>query len=229
MKVLITGAAGMVGGILRPALEAEHDCRFLDLVLPADADDRWVQGSLLDEAVLTRAMAGMDAVVHLAMGDCHDARAMYDVNVKGMHFVLDGAVKAGIQRIVYSSSMSVYGVGPGQYGDEQTGVPDATTDYGLTKVLSEKIAWAFTQRHPDLSVIALQLYGPMTEEKWAALREQGKEECVTAPDDLCRAFLSALAVRHKGFDGVYIATDLKQQWMRLRKAEWLLGWRPEGR
>ncbi len=226
MKILVTGAAGKVGSILRPALEAEHDCRFLDVVVPHGADDRWVQGSLLDRPTLRRALDGIDAVVHLAMGDCYDIVAMYDVNVKGMHLLLEGVVEAGVGKVVYASSMSVYTGDAGEEIDEQTRAPDATTDYGLTKRLSEIVGQAFCQRHPDLSFLALRLYAPVDETEWAAL---DVEACRTAPNDLRRAFLAALAVRHKGFDGIFIATDPKQQWMRLRKAEWLLGWKPEGR
>ncbi len=222
----MTGAAGMVGGVLRPAFEVEHDCRFLDLVLPPGADDRWIQGDLLDEAVVARAVDGVDAIVHLTMGSVYSVQAMYDVNVKGMHVLLSAAVPAGVRKVVYASSMSVYEGGPGDYGDEQTRAPDATSDYGITKRLSETIAQAFTQRCPDLSFISLRLYGPLTEERWA--ERQDGEWCCTAPNDLRRAFLAAVACKHKGFDGVFIATDLQQQWMRLRKAEWLLGWAPQG-
>lgn len=225
MKILITGAAGHVGSILKPALEAEHDCRFFDRVLPTDADGRWIQGDLLDEAVIARAVAGMDAVVHLTMGDVYDVQAMYDVNVKGMHVLLQAVLAAGVSKVVYASSMSVYSCEVGDYGDEETRLPDATSDYGLTKRLSETIAQAFVEGWPDLSFIALRLYGPMSEAKWA---ERDGEHCCTAPNDLRRAFLAALAFEHKGFDGFFIATDLKQQWMRLTKAERLLGWRPEG-
>jgi len=225
MNVLITGAAGHVGQILRPALEAEHDCRLFDLVLPPGADDRWFQGDLLDEAAIARAVAGMDAVVHLTMGDVHSVQAMYDVNVKGMHVLLAAAVASGVRKVVYASSMSVYDCELGQYGDEQTRPPDSVTDYGLTKRLSETIAEGFTQRCPDLSFISLRLYGPRNESQWARV---SPEQCCTAPNDLRRAFLAALACEHKGFDAVFIATDLKQQWMSLRKAERMLGWRPEG-
>jgi uronate dehydrogenase len=225
MKVLMTGAAGHVGSVLRPAFEAEHDCRFLDLVLPSGADDRWIQGDLLDEVVIARAVAGMEAVVHLTMGDCYNVQAMYDVNVKGMHIMLQAAVAAGVRKVVYASTMSVYEGEIGPFGDEQSRAPDATSDYGMTKRLSETIAQAFTQRCPDLSFISLRLFGPMSETQWSDLRE---ERCCTAPNDLRRAFLAAVACNHKGFDGVFIASDLKQQWMQLGKAEWLLGWTPQG-
>jgi len=225
MRILITGAAGYVGSILKPVLEAEHDCRFFDRILPADADDRWIQGDLLDETVVGQAVGDMDAVVHLTMGNVYDLQAMYDVNVKGMHVLLQGVLAGGVKRVVYASTMSVYDCEPGDYGDEDTRPPDATSDYGLTKRLSETIAEVFVKRCPDLSFIALRLYGPMSEAKWA---EQDGEHCCTAPNDLRRAFLAALAVEHKGFDGIFIATDLEEQWMRLGKAERLLGWRPEG-
>jgi len=226
MKVLITGAAGRIGSILRPAFEVQHDCRFFDVVLPPDADDRWVRGDLLNEVAIAQAVQGMDAVVHLTMGDVHSTQAMYDVNVKGMHILLEAVVAANVRKVVYASTMSVYNCGPGEYGDEQTRTPDAISTYGLTKRLSEQIAEAFTRRCPELSFIALRLYAPVTEQEWAVRKP---EACLTAPNDLRRAFLSAVACWHTGFDGVFIASDLDQKWMRLGKAERLLGWRPEGR
>lgn len=226
MKVLITGAAGHVGSILRPAFEAEHDCRYFDLVTLPSADDRWMQGDLLDEAALAKAIAGMDAIVHLAMGDCHSVRAMYDVNVTGMHLLLQAAQEAGVHRIVYASTMSIYQHNGVPNGDESSRTPDAVTDYGLTKRLSETIGEAFVQRNPDLSFIALRLYGPVNEAQWAELKDTGR--CLTAPNDLRRIFLAAVACTHKGFDGVFVATDLDQRWMRLGKAQQLLGWKPEG-
>jgi nucleoside-diphosphate-sugar epimerase len=225
MKVLITGAAGRVGGILRPAFETEHECRFFDLIIPPIADHRWIRGDLLKETDIVQAVAGMEAVVHLTMGNVHSAQAMYDVNVKGMHLLLDAAVAAGVQRVVYASTMSVYRDDVGEYGDEETRAPNAIGTYGLTKRLSEQVAETFARRHPDLSFIALRLYGPVTEEEWATLPPGS---CRTAPNDLRRAFLCAVSCRHKGFDAVFIATDLQQKWMRLGKAERLLGWKPRG-
>jgi nucleoside-diphosphate-sugar epimerase len=159
------------------------------------------------------------------MGNVYSIQAMYDVNVKGMHLLLDAAVAAGVRRVVYASTMSVYSGDIGGYRDEETRTPDAIGNYGLTKRLSEQIAETFVRRHPDLSFIALRLYGPVTEEEWAALPP---DSCRTAPNDLRRAFLCAVSCAHQGFDGVFIATDLQQKWMRLGKAERLLGWKPRG-
>ena len=109
--------------------------------------------------------------------------------------------------------------------DESKLIRDALQNPIGTKRLSEIIGMAFVQQCPDLSFIALRLYGPVTEEQWSKL---DAPRCCTAPNDLRRAFLSATALEHRGFDGVFIATDLEQQWMRLGKAERLLGWRPQG-
>ncbi len=226
MRVLITGAAGMVGGILRPALEAEHDCRFLDLVAPDSADDRWIRGSLLDAETRRRVMDGVEAVVHLVMGDCTDVVSMYDVNVKGLHLMLEAATRAGVTKVVYASSMSVFGVEVGFFGEEADRVPDSVTDYGLTKRLSETVGEAFTVRHPSLSFIALRLYMPVTDEAFATV-DEGR--CITAPDDLRRAFLAALACERRGFHAVSIASDLTERWMPMGKARELLGWVPRRR
>ena len=67
MKVLVTGAAGHVGSILRPAFEARYECRYLDVRPVAGAESRTVVGSVAEADAVNEAMAGMDACVHLAM------------------------------------------------------------------------------------------------------------------------------------------------------------------
>ena len=70
-------------------------------------------GDILHRDTLVRAMTGMDGVFHLAalwLLQCHDyPRSAFDVNVAGTMNVVEAVINAGIKRMVFSSSASVYG------------------------------------------------------------------------------------------------------------------------
>ena len=67
MKVLLTGGAGDLGTVLTPLLEARGDTPLrLDIVPPTDPGGVYVAGSILDRDGLTRWLAGVDSVVHIA-------------------------------------------------------------------------------------------------------------------------------------------------------------------
>src|SRR5688500_10717394 len=97
MNLLVIGGAGHVGSILRPALEARHSCRYLDLKLIPEAGERSIVGDLNDEAVLQQAVSGMDAILWMAMGvrpgagaeTCNDTDAAFGVNVRGLYRTLE--------------------------------------------------------------------------------------------------------------------------------------------
>ncbi len=240
MKVLMTGAAGHVGSILRPAFEARHECRYLD-VRPVDgAADRSLVGSLLDGELLARAMDGVEACVHLAMAPTRDASPheriglSYDVHVKGMHHVLDAAVTHGVKRVVYASTLSVYRQARPKDGRimDESWPPDAIDVYGLTKRLGEVICEAFATRHPELSVFALQMVAPRNAQQYAQARANpaGDPNYLTGPEDLQRVYLAAVEhPDHHGYDAVFVCSDVERHYFDLSKAERLLGWVPEGR
>ena len=72
-----------------------------------------VGGDLMQTDILQPAIEGTDGVFHLAalwLLQCHDyPRSAFDVNVRGTFNVMEVAVKKGVNRLVYSSSASVYG------------------------------------------------------------------------------------------------------------------------
>ncbi len=130
MKVLITGAFGMIGRVLIQELEqAGHELRLMDVNDPAKAtvfvpgrperqlspiQTRWpvVKGSILDIAAVAEAVAGMDAVINLAAAVTglpeHGPDTMH-TNCCGTYIVLDEARKAGVRRVLVASSINAYG------------------------------------------------------------------------------------------------------------------------
>jgi nucleoside-diphosphate-sugar epimerase len=130
MKAFVTGATGFIGGRLARKLRERGD-EVVSLVRSPDkAQSLAAQGCELVEGDLStsrqdlaQAMAGCDAVFHVAavykVGIPKSERAaMFEANVGGTERVLDAAVDAGVRRIVYVSTVGVFGNTGGQVVDE---------------------------------------------------------------------------------------------------------------
>jgi dTDP-L-rhamnose 4-epimerase len=124
MRVLVTGAAGFIGSHITETMRAAgHEVRGLDSLTPAVHNGRpehfrgeLIVGDVRDPAVVNEALAGMDAVCHQAalvgLGvDLSDLPAYADVNVTGTAVLLEAMGRHGIPRLVFASSMVVYGEG----------------------------------------------------------------------------------------------------------------------
>jgi nucleoside-diphosphate-sugar epimerase len=132
-NVLVTGGAGYVGHVLTPRLLLEgynvtvYDALYFGCRLPNSPNLRVVQGDIRDTAKLAEALAGQDAVLHLACisNDASfelDEKLSETINYDCFEPLVVAAKKAGVKRFVYCSSSSVYG-----YSDS----PDVTEDHPL--------------------------------------------------------------------------------------------------
>lgn len=122
-------------------------------------------GDVRDTDVLRRAMDGIDGVVHLAamwLLHCKDyPRTAFDVNIGGTFNVLEACVQAGVKRLVYSSSASVYGDAVEVPMTEEHPFNNRNF-YGATKIAGEAMCRAFHDRN-GLSYVGLRymnVYGP---------------------------------------------------------------------
>lgn len=165
MKILVTGAAGFLGGhVVSQLLEDGCEVTSFDQK-PAGGDVRSIIGDLVDAAAVSDAVAGHDVVCHIgAIGDVYlaasDPGLAASVNVLGSTNVGLAAAKAGA-RVVYASTWEVYG--PPQYepiDEDHPCAPDHP--YNITKLAGEKMLLAAD--HLDgVPVLALRLgtsYGP---------------------------------------------------------------------
>jgi dihydroflavonol-4-reductase len=134
MRVFLTGAGGFVGGhVARELRERGADVR----------DERI---DLLDPAGLERAMQDCDAVVHVAALYSYEARdeLLERVNVAGTRNVLEAAARAGVPRVVCTSTAGTCGPVAGRPATEEDVPPawELTVPYKRTKLAAEQLARA---------------------------------------------------------------------------------------
>uniref|UniRef100_UPI0031D7E8F8 NAD-dependent epimerase/dehydratase family protein n=1 Tax=Saccharothrix mutabilis TaxID=33921 RepID=UPI0031D7E8F8 len=168
MKVVITGASGNVGtGVLRALAADSPDHRVVALCRRPPRDGAfdgvvWQACDLADEGaheVLDRAVAGADAVVHLAwmFQPTRQGDRLHRTNHKGTAAVLEAARRAGVPHVVHTSSIAAY-----QPADDQpvpetwptTGIPGSV--YGMGKAEVEAAVDRFARENPDTAVTVVR-------------------------------------------------------------------------
>jgi dihydroflavonol-4-reductase len=164
-KTLVTGAAGFIGShVVLELLKQNREVRAL--ILPGEntknldgLDIERFEGDVCDPDSMKKAMQGCNRLFHLAAIYAlwlPNRRKMYDVNVTGSQNVLWAACKAGVERVVYTSSVAALGVEPGeQPANENTEFNQITkaNDYIFSKYLSDRDAKAFAREGLPLTVV----------------------------------------------------------------------------
>lgn len=174
MRILITGGAGFIGANLGAhALAAGHEVVVLDDFSTGERanltplDVRLVEGSVADPGAVADAMAGVDAVVHLAaLGSVprsiKDPVASHEANATGTLRILEGARAAGVSHLSVASSSSVYGLNPALPKGEREWVRPMSP-YAVTKLATEQYALAY-QESFGLNTLAFRffnVFGPL--------------------------------------------------------------------
>lgn len=178
-KLLVIGGAGLIGSHTVDALLKEdvgevivYD-NFVRGRMENLAQDRQdsrfkvydIGGDILQTDILEAAMQGVDGVFHLAalwLLQCHEfPRSAFDVNVRGTFNVMEACTKTGVQRLVYSSSASVYGDALSEPMTEDHPFNNKNF-YGATKICGEAMLRSFHHRY-GLDYVGLRymnVYGP---------------------------------------------------------------------
>jgi len=147
---LVTGATGFVGSaVVRALLETGHDVRVLarpnsDRRNLADLSVEVAEGSLEDEPSLAQAVAGCRYLFHAAADYrlwVTDPGPMFRANVEGTRAVMRAALDAGVERVVYTSSVATLGLVPEGSADEETpsNVGDMVGPYKRSKFQAEEV------------------------------------------------------------------------------------------
>lgn len=172
MKALVTGGAGFIGSALARALVAQgHDVRVLDSFLtgrrdrvPEDTD--LVEGDLRDSGVVEKACRGVEVVFHQAAlrsvpKSVDEPVISAECNIMGTLNVLQAAAAAGVERLIYASSSSVYGA-DAHIPNREDHDPRPASPYAVSKLAGEQYCgvWTHLKGLPTVSLRYFNVFGP---------------------------------------------------------------------
>jgi len=188
VKVLVTGAAGFLGGHLVDMLvERGDDVRAM--VRPAEDADRLralpgvevVYGDMTDADSLRRTLQGVRRVYHTAArtGPWGPEDSYWQTNVQGLASLIHAAMDAGVERIVHTSSITVYGHHLQGIVTEDNPYHAENNPYSRTKIAGEKLIANLVKNDGAPVVVARPgwIYGPRDTAsfgRFVALVESGK-------------------------------------------------------
>ena len=219
-RILITGAAGNMGRMLRPMLR--RDDRILRLADIVEIDDtvpgeEFVNVDVVEPEAIAKACQDVHAIVHLG-GISLEApfEDVLSVNVVGTHNLLRGAVDAGVPRVVLASSNHAVGfyrrsdVPPGSDGlpDDLLARPD--TFYGWSKAAIESLGGLYHDRF-GLDVTVIRIGSCFIEPP-----DSRALATWLAPSDAARLLEACLSHPHEdGFRVIWGVSDNTRRWWSL--------------
>ena len=228
-KILITGAAGLVGGHLRRYWGDRYALRLTDIQPVEDlaAHEEFIAMDITQYDDFLAACEGVDTVVHLAADRSPSAdfyKTLLDLNIIGCYNGFEAAKAAGCRRIVFASSVNAI-LG---YRHQQQTFPDSPiyplNVYGATKCFGEALARVYAHQH-GLSSICIRLSSPSFDQSgdW-----NPDEQCDTiSPRDTAQLFGCCIEAEEVEFAIAHGSSRHKNGWMDLAETSRALGYEPE--
>ncbi len=222
--ILVTGAAGLVGSMLRPRLARPgRTLRLLDTVpITPGPGEEAVTASVTDLDAMTEACRNAAAVVHLGGVSTEAPWArILEVNIDGTYAVFEAARRAGVGRVVYASSNHAVGFSPrADFPVPDYAFPAPDTYYGISKVAGEALASLYHSRY-GMDAICIRILT-------CAERPPTVRSLSTwlSPDDAGRLFEACLSAPSPGFRVVFgVSANTRGGWVSLDEAR-ALGYEP---
>ena len=165
MNIAVIGGSGFVGTELISILQREHAILNLDKKLSQHFGHITRIVDVRNKDQLNESLQGQDIVVLLAAehrDDVSPASLYYDVNVKGMKNVLSAMDLNGIKKIIFTSTVALYGLNQKQAPDENA-ITKPFNHYGQSKLQAEKILQQWLNRDESRSSLVLRptvIFGP---------------------------------------------------------------------
>jgi nucleoside-diphosphate-sugar epimerase len=213
MKMLITGACGMISRALIKQLEPSHELRLLDRIDPSEAtifspgsaerlkapfkpDWPFIVAEILDEAAMLKAVDGVDAVVHLAAsvtGLPEYGVETFRSNALGTYIMLDASRKAGVKRFTCASSVNAFGTIYWRLSGKapvytsmpltEAYPPVPEDSYSLSKYVNEETCAAFHRAY-GITTAAFRFAGVWSLEMYDRTMQKGFAPTEKWSDDL---------------------------------------------
>lgn len=225
-RILITGGAGGVAGMIRPLLRTSYRLRLSDVQPVPDPVDgeEVVTADLGDTSALRAAASGVDGIIHLGAYALETGwQTIHAANIAGTYNLFEAARLEGVKRVVYASSGHAVGFYPRDtiIPADVTVRPDSR--YGLSKAFGEAVASLYAYKYA-VEVLSIRI-GTVSARPSAMCRLAA---IWVSPRDLCqliRIGLEAPGIRH---EIVYGVSANQASWWDNANAH-RLGYRPEDR
>ncbi|MGH2866572.1 MAG: NAD-dependent epimerase/dehydratase family protein [Solirubrobacteraceae bacterium] len=210
-RVLITGAAGRVGGALRAGLRGRfRTLRLLDRTFaePADDGEELYEGDLRDPLLMDRAVAGCDAIVHLAAipDELASFSDIMQVNIGCTHAVLEAARVRSVRRLVIASTSRVTGMYPRDARLDTSAPVRPDTLYAVSKVACEALARLYAERFGlEIACLRIGSYEPQP-------TNTRHLSTWVSPRDLAAYVHRCLVVPGLSYTVLYAVSDNRRTW-----------------
>lgn len=224
MKVVMTGAAGGVGTMIRPHLRRHFDQLVLsDRVEIGDLEgnESFVLADLTDLDAMERLLEGADGLIHLG-GQSVEApwQAVLDANIIGLHNTYEAARRRGCERIVFATTNHVVGFYRRQRTIDHTVMPRPDSRYGVSKAFGEALGRMYADKH-GMRVLNIRIgnvdHKPV---------DRRRLSIWISPRDLSQLMRIGLDHPEIHFEVVYGVSGNVRAWYDNSNA-WRLGYRPE--
>jgi uronate dehydrogenase len=225
-RVLLTGAAGGVGTVLRKLLKGVYpELRLSDIVAPKalGKDERFAAADLADMAAVEKVVKGVDGIIHLGGVSVEKPWEMiHRANIVGCYNLFEAARRHRVKRIVFASSNHAVGFyrRRRRIGTDALVRPDSR--YGVSKAFGEALGALYADKY-GLRVLCIRIgnFG----EKPIDMRRMS---IWIRPDDLVQLIRIGLEHPELCYEVVYGASDNARSWWD-NAAAFRLGYRPQGR
>ena len=155
MRVLITGGAGFIGSHIAEHFQGQAEVRVLDNLRTGHKRNldglevEFIEGSIMDRALLAKAVKDVDYVFHLAAmisvpESMQQPVECVRLNAEGTLNVLEAAAGAKVKKLCFSTSAAIYGDNP-ECPKRETMLPEPKSPYAVTKLDGEYYCHMFTQ------------------------------------------------------------------------------------
>lgn len=199
-RILITGAAGRIGTMLRHRMaRPERILRLIDIakLLQSEPDERVETGQvdITDLDAVRQAAEDVDAIIHLGgIAQESDWQRILHTNIHGTYSVLEAAQNAGVPRVIMASSNHAVGFHPYSDGVVPDYVfPRPDTFYGVSKVTNEALGSLYHDRY-GITVLCVRI-GSCFERP----HDHRMLSTWLSPDDCARLMEALLTVPDPGF------------------------------
>ena len=208
-NVLITGAAGAIGGFLRRELGARYAIRLSDIKPITDLapHEKFMQGDIAHMKDALAITKGIDAIVHLGGFSVEGPwETILEANIVGLHNVFEAARRNKVKRILFATSNHAVGFYRRDEKIDHRVYPKPDSRYGLSKAFGEQLGSLYADKY-GLEVFCMRIgnVNPVPPDK-------RRLSIWISPRDLARLVSVGIENPNISFEIVYGVSDNKRSW-----------------